>query len=150
MSIKSRSKVKAVWRAWTDVIELEARGYRGKIYEPIEHRCETTQGINALEYLLGSLAACITTIIHWHASKVGVTKIDDVTMILSGEIDLRACTMEDASIKLGMPEITIEVSIKSPDDPTKIKKALEIAERPCPVSDTIRSPTKINLVLKSV
>ena len=149
MSMRSRSKVKAVWRAGKNVIELEARGYKGSIFEPVERSCTSTEGMNALEYFLGSLAACITTIMHWHASEVGVTKIDEVIMTLSGEIDLKACAKGDTSIKSGIPEITVEVSVKSPDDPAKIKKAFELAEKLCPISDTIQSPTKINLVLKS-
>lgn len=149
MSIRSRSKVTAVWKAGTDVIGLEARGYKGSIFEPVEHWCDATKGMNALEYFLGSLAACITTIMHWHASESGVTKIDKVAMTLSGEIDLRACAKGDTSIKPGIPRIAIEVRVKSPDDLAKIKRAFEVAEKLCPISDTIKSPTKIDLVVKS-
>jgi len=146
---KEITEVTTVWKNGENLVAVEARGQKGSIFEPVDRYCDTAPGLNALDYFLASLGACMTTIAHWHAKEAGVTRIDEIAVKLRSEIDFRACAMGDPSIKPGIPEIAIEVTVKSPDDPANITKAIETAERLCPISDTIQTPTKLNLVVHS-
>ena len=149
MSAKSKSTVKATWKAGNDEINIEARGYKTTIFEPVTHSCASVPGVNAMEYYLGSLAACMTTITKWHASKAGVANIDEITINVSAEIDTRACFTGDTNIKPGPSAINFEVYVKSPDDVSKLQKAFELGENLCPIADATKNPTKINLVVKN-
>lgn len=146
---KEVTEVTTVWKRGENLVAVEAREHKGSIIEPVDRYCDTAPGLNALDYFLASLGACMTTIAHWHAKEAGVTTIDEIAVKLRSEIDFRACAMGDPSIKPGIPEIAIEVTVKSPDDPANIRKAVETAERLCPISDTIKTPTKLKLVVRA-
>ncbi len=148
-SFKEVTEVTTVWKKGENLVAVEARGFKGSILEPVDRYCDTAPGLNALDYFLASLGACMTTIAHWHAAEAGVTRIDEIAVKLRSEIDFRACAMGDPNIKPGIPEVAVEVTVKSPDDPANIRKAVETAERLCPVSDTIQTSTKLKLVVKS-
>lgn len=105
------------------------------------------QGLNAFEWFLGALGACITTMLHYHAIRASIEELNEVTMRLKGKTDLRIW-VGDLKVKPGPEEIIIEVKVSPKVEREKLEKALNIAKKLCPVSDVTINPTKITFIMK--
>ena len=66
-------------------VEVTARGHKIKVDEPIEGGGEDT-GMNPVEMLLGSIAACQTISTSIYAESMGI-KIDEMSIEVEGDMD---------------------------------------------------------------
>ena len=143
--MKALNIVRIHWRRGTNEITVKARGYKGTIYEPSP--TEPPKGINAFEWFLGALGACITTMLHYHAGKAGIERLDEVAMRIIGETNL-GIWRGDLNIKAGPKEIIIEVKTSPKVEKERLERALDIAKKLCPISDVTVNPTKLVFIVK--
>lgn len=94
------------------------------------------------EFLLASALSCELLTLFYYANQKGL-KIENVNGKIEGEIDIRGF-LGDPKIPPGFLTITYEIEVKS-NNKEAIKELAEIAEKRCPIKDTITRGVKINI-----
>ena len=117
-------------------VGVEARGHKIKIDEPVAQG-GTDKGMNPVEMLLGSIAACQTITASIYAESMGI-KIDEITVDVEGDMD-SAGFMGYAKFSPGYTNIRTHVKIKSDADPSMVKQLIDIVELRCPVEDSVKN-----------
>lgn len=91
-----------------------------------------------LEYMLGSLAACINVIGHLVAKDRDVT-IHDLAVDVEGDIDPAKYKGEATEPRAGFQSIRVAVTVDADVDEATLQSWMdEVAER-CPVADNLRN-----------
>ena len=121
-------------------VEITARGHKVKIDEPIEGGGEDT-GMNPVEMLLGSIAACQTISTSIYAESMGI-KIDEMSIEVEGDMD-SAGFMGYAKFRPGYTNIRSHIKIKSDADPAMVQQLLDLVEIRCPVEDSVKNGVEI-------
>ena len=121
-------------------VEITARGHKVKIDEPIEGGGEDT-GMNPVEMLLGSIAACQTISTSIYAESMGI-KIDEMSIEVEGDMD-SAGFMGYAKFRPGYTNIRSHIKIKSDADPAMVQQLIELVEIRCPVEDSVKNGVEI-------
>ncbi|MCI1930509.1 MAG: OsmC family protein [Clostridia bacterium] len=116
-------------------VDIEARGHKIKIDEPTESG-GGDKGMNPVEMLLGSIAACQTITTSIYAESMGI-KIDDMSVDVEGDLD-SAGAMGYAKFRPGFTNIRTHIKIKSDSDPSMVKQLVDLVELRCPAEDSIR------------
>ena len=119
-------------------VEVTARGHKIKVDEPIEGGGEDT-GMNPVEMLLGSIAACQTISTSIYAESMGI-KIDE--MSVEGDMD-SAGFMGYAKFRPGYTNIRSHIKIKSDADPAMVQQLIDLVEIRCPVEDSVKNGVEI-------
>ena len=117
-------------------VEITARGHKVKIDEPIEGGGEDT-GMNPVEMLLGSIAACQTISTSIYAESMGI-KIDEMSIEVEGDMD-SAGFMGYAKFRPGYTNIRSHIKIKSDADPAMVQQLIDLVEIRCPVEDSVKN-----------
>ena len=121
-------------------VEVTARGHKVKIDEPIEGGGEDT-GMNPVEMLLGSIAACQTISTSIYAESMGI-KIDEMSIEVEGDMD-SAGFMGYAKFRPGYTHIRSHIKIKSDADPAMVQQLIDLVEIRCPVEDSVKNGVEI-------
>ena len=121
-------------------VEVTARGHKIKVDEPIEGGGEDT-GMNPVEMLLGSIAACQTISTSIYAESMGI-KIDEMSIEVEGDMD-SAGFMGYAKFRPGYTNIRSHIKIKSDADPAMVQHLIDLVEIRCPVEDSVKNGVEI-------
>ena len=121
-------------------VEVTARGHKIKVDEPIEGGGEDT-GMNPVEMLLGSIAACQTISTSIYAESMGI-KIDEMSIEVEGDMD-SAGFMGYAKFRPGYTNIRSHIKIKSDADPAMVQQLIDLVEIRCPVEDSVKNGVEI-------
>lgn len=99
-----------------------------------------------LEYMLGSLAACINVIGHLVAKDHDVT-IDGLKVDVEGDIDPAKYQGEATEPRAGFQTIRVRVSVDADADADILREWIdEVAER-CPVADNLRNTSDVEVTV---
>lgn len=101
-------------------------------------------GPNPVELLLSALAACRIITYRFHAARLGIP-LDDVTIDLEGDIDLRGFLAMADDVRPGFREIRGEVRVQSAATPEQLASLEDAVNRHCPILDIISIPTPVRL-----
>ena len=124
--------------------KAESREFSILMDEPEIFGGENT-AMNPLELLLSALGGCITISLKAFAKEVGV-ELNGASVDIEGDFDPAGFMGKDENIRPGYQNIRCKVKIDSPSDPQKIEQLLQLVEKRCPVSDTLKGVTvKIEL-----
>ena len=121
-------------------VEVTARGHKIKVDEPIEGGGEDT-GMNPVEMLLGSIAACQTISTSIYAESMGI-KIDEMSIEVEGDMD-SAGFMGYAKFRPGYTNIRSHIKIKSDADPAMVQQLIDLVEIRCAVEDSVKNGVEI-------
>lgn len=121
-------------------VDIEARGHKVKLDEPIASG-GTDKGMNPVEMLLGSIAACQTITTAIYAESMGI-KIDDLSIEVEGDMD-SAGFMGYAKFRPGYTNIRSHIKIKSDADPAMVQQLIDLVEIRCPVEDSVKNGVEI-------
>ena len=102
------------------------------------------EGANPVEFLLHSLAGCITTTIVLHAAARGI-RIEELSTQLDGDIDLQGLLGLDDSVPPSYEQIRIRINIKADCSDEELDDLLGYAQEHSPVCNTVCRPIPIKL-----
>lgn len=107
----------------------------------------TDKAPNPVEYALAALASCQEITYRLHADALGIP-VNDVSVTLEGEIDLRGFFAAEEGVRPGFLRIEGKVSFDSPASPEQLRQLKQVVDIHCPVLDLLRNttPVKISIV----
>ena len=91
---------------------------------------------NPVEYLLHSLAACLTTSMVYHAAARGI-QIDAVESSFEGDIDLHGFFDLDPKVRKGYQGIRVSFKIKADVPDERLQEIVELGTGHSPVFDSL-------------
>lgn len=106
------------------------------------------KGANPVEYLLHAMAGCITTTLVVNAAAKGIT-IYSLETSFEGDLNLLGFLGLPGRTKVGYEEIRVTVHVDSDATEEQLNELIQIAERRSPVTNTVKNPTSVKIVLKS-
>lgn len=106
----------------------------------------TDKGPNPVEYALAALATCQEITYRLHADAMGIP-VNDVSVTLEGELDLRGFFNAAEGVRPGFLWIEGKVSFDSPASPEELARLKDAVDAHCPVLDLLRNPTPVRLSL---
>jgi uncharacterized OsmC-like protein len=102
------------------------------------------ESANPAEFLLHSLAGCVTTTFVLHAVARGIT-IREISTYLEGEVDLRGLLGLDESIPAGYEQIRIRIDVKADCSDAELDDLLAYAQQHSPICNTICRPVPVTV-----
>jgi uncharacterized OsmC-like protein len=102
------------------------------------------EGANPVEFLLHSLAGCVTTTIVLHAAARDI-QIEELSTQLEGDIDLRGLLGLDDSVPPGYEQIRIKVNVKADCSDEELDDLLGYAQEHSPVCNTVCRPIPVKV-----
>lgn len=102
---------------------------------------------NPVEYALAALATCQEITYRLHAAALGIP-LNDVSVKLEGELDLRGFFAVDAKIRPGFTAIRGSVQFDSTASPEDLRRLKEVVDTHCPVLDLFRNPTPVAIAIQ--
>ena len=102
------------------------------------------ESANPAEFLLHSLAGCVTTTFVLHAVARGIT-IRKISTYLEGEVDLRGLLGLDESIPAGYEQIRIRIDVKADCSDAELDDLLAYAQHHSPICNTICRPVPVTV-----
>jgi uncharacterized OsmC-like protein len=119
--------------------QVQARDHGFESDEPATLAGGKDRGPRPLEYFLAGFAFCQEVIYAKNALAMGID-IDDISIDVNGDVDLRGVFTDDASP--GFVDDTIEYTtyIDSPAPRAKLAELVAQAEHHCPAHDALRNP----------
>lgn len=103
-------------------------------------------GANPVEHLLAALAACQVITVKVWAAKLGVP-VDDVSVELSGPIDLRGFFGVDADVRPGFGEVEVTARITGPEPAEAYDELIRKVEEHCPVLDNLTAGVPVRTTI---
>lgn len=122
-------------------VDIDARGHKIKADEPVAQG-GTDKGMNPVEMLLGSIAACQTITTSVYAESMGI-KIDEMSVEVEGDMD-SAGFMGYAKFRPGFTNIRSHIKIKSEADPAMVQQLIDLVEIRCPVEDSVKNGVEMS------
>jgi uncharacterized OsmC-like protein len=92
--------------------------------------------VNPVEYLLHSLAACVTTSMVYHAAARGI-QIEEVESSFEGDVDLHGFLDLDPGVRKGVQGIRVRLRIKADVPESQLSKIAELGTGHSPVFDSL-------------
>lgn len=102
----------------------------------------TDTGMNPVEALLGSLAACKSIVVRAFARKYRI-KLKSVRVEVEGDLDPDGFLGLNKEAKIGFSEIRSHFLIEADNTEEEIATFIDFVERNCPVQDTLTKVAKI-------
>jgi uncharacterized OsmC-like protein len=100
--------------------------------------------VNAGEYLLHALAACLTGTMVFHAAARGI-EIEEIESSLEGDIDLRGFLGIDNRVRNGFQEIRVKFKIKADATDEQLEEIGLLAPTYSPVFDSLTNGVAISV-----
>jgi uncharacterized OsmC-like protein len=104
---------------------------------------------NPVEYLLASLATCQEVTYRLYADALGIP-VDGISVKVEGALDLRGFLDVDDDVRPGYLAINGTVTIDSPASGEELARLKRAVDRHCPVLDSLRNPTPVELTINHV
>ncbi len=104
----------------------------------------TDKAPNPVEYALAALASCQEITYRLHADALGIP-LNDVSVTLEGEIDLRGFFAAAEDVRPGFVRIEGRVTFDSPASPEQLRHLKQVVDAHCPVLDLLRNNTPVHL-----
>ena len=104
----------------------------------------TDRAANPVEYALVALATCQEITYRLHAAALGIP-LNDVSVKLEGDLDLRGFFRVGEDVRPGFLEIRGQVRFDSTATPTQLQRLKEVVDLHCPVLDLFRNATPVKL-----
>jgi uncharacterized OsmC-like protein len=99
---------------------------------------------NPVEYLLHSLAACLTTSMVYHAAARGI-EIEAVESTFEGDIDLHGFLDLDPKIRKGYQGIRVSFKIKADVPDERLQEIVELGTGHSPVFDSLTKGVPVSV-----
>jgi len=99
---------------------------------------------NPVEYLLHSLASCLTTSMVYHAAARGI-EIEEVESSFEGDIDLHGFLDLDANVRKGVQGIRVNFKIKADAPDEKLQEIVELGTGHSPVFDSLTKGVPVSV-----
>lgn len=115
-------------------VEVQARDHRIIIDEPVQSG-GTDTGMNPVELLLGSIAACQTITLAIYAEQMQI-QLDELWVDVEGDMD-SAGFMGYDGIRPGYQNIRCHVHVRSDASLDQLDMLLGMMELRCPVEDSV-------------
>jgi len=126
-------------------VNVRARDFEIRIDEP-KSLGGTDTGMNPIEALLGSLAACQSIVARVYARKFDI-RLDDFRVEVEGDIDLDGF-FDKSDVRRGYSDIRYTFHIKTDAPRERVEEFVAYLEKQCPVGDTLAAP--VNLTLSGI
>jgi uncharacterized OsmC-like protein len=122
---------------------IQRNGGYTMLFDFPPHLSGEGEGPTVCEACMSSLGACITQTIISHATARGI-HLDDITIDLEGNVDLRGFTGISSEVRPGAQEFKVKVNIKSSSaSKEQIAEIYEIGKRLSPAFDTLTNGTSV-------
>jgi len=108
----------------------------------------TDRAPNPVEYALAALATCQEITYRLHAAALGIP-LNDVSVSLQGDIDLRGFFAVDHGVRPGFKEIRGTVRFDSPATAEQLQQLKCVVDAHCPVLDLFRNATPVRVEVSS-
>jgi uncharacterized OsmC-like protein len=102
------------------------------------------QAPNPAEYLLGALAACVTTSLVYHAAARGI-QIDEVESKFEGDIDLHGFLGLDKNVRNGFQNIRMTLAIRADVSDEELDELAGLGPRFSPVLDSVTNGVPVTV-----
>ena len=99
---------------------------------------------NPVEYLLHSLAACLTTSMVYHAAARGIS-LEAVESSFEGDIDLRGFLDLDRNIRKGYQGLRVYFKIKADVPDEQLQEILQLGTAHSPVFDSLTNGVPVSV-----
>jgi uncharacterized OsmC-like protein len=99
----------------------------------------TDKGMNPIELLLSAMGTCQEIMYAVHAAILDI-RLDELRVNCVGKMDLRGLFNIDNTVTPGLTSLEYETHISSPASAEQIITLMKLAERSCPVMDTLVRP----------
>ncbi|MCA8929267.1 MAG: OsmC family protein [Alphaproteobacteria bacterium] len=103
-------------------------------------------GPNPVELILAALGTCQEITYRAYATALGIP-LENVSVTLAGDLDLRGFFGVDDSVRAGYQRITGTVRLESSADEETLLALRQAVNAHCPVLDIIRQPVPVTLEL---
>jgi uncharacterized OsmC-like protein len=100
------------------------------------------EGANPVEFLLHALAGCVTTTFVLHAAARGI-RIDSISTVMEGDIDLRGLVGLDDSVFPGYEQIRMKMDIQADCSDEELDDLLAYTQQHSPVCNTVCRPVPV-------
>lgn len=121
------------------------RGFTVEVDEPPALGGED-KAPNPVEYALAALATCQEITYRLHADALGIP-LNDVSVKLEGELDLRGFFGAADGVRPGFQGITGSVSFDSSASAEELQRLKQVVDAHCPVLDLFSNPTPIRIAI---
>lgn len=101
-------------------------------------------GPSPVETALAALLSCQVVTYRLWAAKLGIP-LEDVTVDVEGDIDLRRFYGLDDSVRPGFGDVRVTVTLGGPAGEQRYRELAEAVDAHCPVLDLFRNPTPVTL-----
>ncbi|HZP92150.1 MAG TPA: OsmC family protein [Burkholderiales bacterium] len=125
--------------------EVKIRNFHVEVDEP-PALGGTDAAPNPVEYALAALATCQEITYRLHADALGIP-LNDVSVRLEGEIDLRGFFNAAEGVRPGYQRIRGTVEFDSPASPEQLAKLKAAVDAHCPVLDLFRNATPVQIAI---
>ena len=126
--------------------EVSIRDHRLTVDEP-ESLGGSDSGPNPIELILASLGTCQEITYRAYATVMGIP-LDNVSVKLEGDIDLRGFFAVDDSVRAGYQKIRGTVHLESSATGEQLQQLRDAVNAHCPVLDIITKPVPVELELE--
>ena len=103
-------------------------------------------GPNPVELILASLGSCQEITYRAYATALGVP-LDNVSVTVEGDIDLRGFFAVDDTVRAGYQGIRATVNLESSASEAQLQQLRDVVNAHCPVLDILAKPVPVDLSL---
>lgn len=114
-----------------------------QIDEPVEFG-GSGRGPNPAEVMLAALTASVGVTCRAWAAFLEIP-CDDITLSVSGELDVRGFMDTDNAIRSGFANINVRLDITGPVSTVQLDELKALISRCCPILDTVRNGSVVDL-----
>lgn len=104
-------------------------------------------GPNPVELILASLGSCQEITYRAYATALGIP-LDNVSVTVEGDIDLRGFFAVDDSVRAGYEGIRATVNLESSASEAQLQQLRDVVNAHCPVLDILANPVPVELNLR--
>jgi uncharacterized OsmC-like protein len=104
-------------------------------------------GPNPVELILAALGTCQEITYRAYATALGIP-LDNVSVTVEGDIDLRGFFAVDESVRAGYEAVRATVNLESSASEEQLQQLRDVVNGHCPVLDIISQPVPVELDLK--
>ena len=107
----------------------------------------SNMGPNPIEVLLSSLLGCINVIAYGCAKELGI-EMESLELSAVGSFDPAKSKGEETSSRAGVSHIEVTLNPTTEGTPEQLEEWIRMIEERCPIADTLRQGTEVEIGLK--
>ena len=97
-----------------------------------------------VEYLLGSLLACVNSTGSIVARDMDL-ELEDLSGTIEGGVDYAAFLGEETDVRAGFQDVRISLTVETDADEESLEEWIAAVEERCPVSDNVGNETPVGI-----